>query len=132
MGSSIKGLTSSRAWELLAQDTSAHLVDVRTEYEWDAVGVPDLSSINKEVVFIPWVKDFKSSINPHFLEELHRNIPNRDSVVLFLCRSGGRSSEAAKCAYSAGYKSCINVQGGFEGSVGDAGWKMSNLAYKVG
>lgn len=128
MGSSIKDLVSSHAWELLAQDSNAHLVDVRTEEEWNSVGVPDLSSLHKETVFIPWVKDFKSSINPHFLEELQHNIPNKNNVVLFICRSGGRSADAAEYAHSAGYKSCINVQDGFEGR---NGWKMSNLAYKV-
>jgi len=131
MESSIKDLISSHAWELLAQDPNSHLVDVRTEHEWNSIGVPDLSSINKKVVFIPWIKDFKSPINLDFLQELQRNVPSKDNVLVFICRSGGRSAEAAKYACAAGYKSCINVQDGFEGKTGNDGWKMSNLAYKV-
>jgi rhodanese-related sulfurtransferase len=37
------------AWALLASTSNAALVDVRTEAEWDFVGVPDLTALGNEV-----------------------------------------------------------------------------------
>jgi rhodanese-related sulfurtransferase len=35
------------AWKALSQDSKAMLVDVRTQPEWNFVGVPDLRSLGK-------------------------------------------------------------------------------------
>ena len=42
------------AWALLASTSNAALVDVRTEAEWDFVGVPDLTALGNEVQRIEW------------------------------------------------------------------------------
>ena len=42
-------VTPQAAWEALAKDSSARLVDVRTQPEWSFVGVPDLGRIAKKV-----------------------------------------------------------------------------------
>ena len=69
-----------------------------------------------------------------FVEELGRRVP-KDKVVMFLCRSGGRSHETAALAKRAGY-AAFNVLEGFEGdrdpqghrnSVG--GWRAAGLPW---
>ena len=43
-------LTPQQAWDLLADNPDAVLVDVRTEAEWRYVGVPDLTSVGRQPV----------------------------------------------------------------------------------
>jgi len=66
------GIVSPReAWQALIEDEKAHLCDVRTEYEWDTIGVPDLSSIGKDVILIPWQPHpGRPHVNPNFVEDL--------------------------------------------------------------
>ena len=39
-------------WHALETDGNAVLVDVRTTREWEIIGVPDLSPIGKETLFV--------------------------------------------------------------------------------
>ncbi len=48
-------LTPQQAWDLLAHDERAVLVDVRTEGEWRTIGVPDAADLGRDVVFDEWV-----------------------------------------------------------------------------
>ena len=126
----IKDMSCNQAWEYLSKTPGSYLIDVRTQGEHDVVGVPDLTVIDKNTVFIPWVRDFTSGINPKFLSELEKYVPNKEDAVLFICKSGGRSAAAAEYACLVGYRNSINVNDGFEGNGTSGGWKM-NLAYKV-
>ncbi len=47
-------VTSKRAWEILVENPNAVLVDTRTQAEWVFIGVPDLRSIDRRTVFVPW------------------------------------------------------------------------------
>jgi len=40
-------VTAQKAWDALTENPGAVLVDVRTESEWNLIGKPDLSSINR-------------------------------------------------------------------------------------
>ncbi len=42
-------LTPLKAWEMLKNDASSELFDVRTDAEFSYVGRPDLSSIGKDI-----------------------------------------------------------------------------------
>ena len=48
-------VTPKEAWDVLARDKSAVLVDVRTLAEWKCVGVVDLSGLSKNSILIEWV-----------------------------------------------------------------------------
>jgi rhodanese-related sulfurtransferase len=57
--------------------------------------------------------------------------------VLFLCRSGGRSRNAAVAMTAAGFGSCYNVAEGFEGDKDGeghrgrvGGWKLAGLPWR--
>src|SRR3954468_9118350 len=41
-------------WDALCRDPEAALVDVRTDAEWNFVGLPDLSEAAKQPLLIPW------------------------------------------------------------------------------
>jgi len=125
------------AWDFLTRDPSAVLVDVRTVPEWEFVGLPDLSSIGKQVALIQWQIYRGPAPNPEFLTELEGAGVAKDATVLFLCRSGARSMSAAIAATTAGYATCYNVSGGFEGPPDGErhrgsvdGWKACDLPWE--
>ncbi|HEY5150636.1 MAG TPA: rhodanese-like domain-containing protein, partial [Mycobacterium sp.] len=47
-------ITPEESWKLLSENPEAVLVDCRTDAEWRWVGVPDLSTLGREVVFVEW------------------------------------------------------------------------------
>jgi len=53
----------------------------------------------------------------------------RSDVLFFLCKSGGRSLDAAIFAQQLGYEYAFNIAGGFEGGE-VTGWKELALPYK--
>lgn len=123
-------LTPAEAYEVWQRAPGARLVDVRTRAEWDWVGrVP-------EAVEIEWLSYPGSQVNPHFLAQLKREV-DTEALVMFMCRSGGRSDKAARAASEAGYPECYNVLEGFEGDL-DAngrrnrigGWRHAGLPWR--
>lgn len=128
-------LNPEEAWELLATNHNAVLVDVRTDAEWRYVGVPDTSSLNKGALLVEW--NSAHGRNPDFLDELAAHgITSGSGPVLFLCRSGVRSIAAAQAATQAGIEPAYNVTEGFEGALdanghrGRTGWKASGLPWR--
>lgn len=129
-------LPPRQAWDLLASDPEAVLVDVRTSAEWQWVGGVDLSELGKPVVGIEWMTS-AGEPNHRFVEQLGEAGLTPETPVLFLCRSGGRSAAAASVATAAGFGPAYNVAEGFEGDP-DAhghrgtvnGWKVAGLAWR--
>ena len=101
-------LLPAEAHAILQNQTGAKLVDVRSRAELDFVGrVP--GSVEIEWKSYPGMRP-----NPQFVDQLKEQVP-ADAVVMFLCRSGGRSHETAAAAAQAGYRDAYNVLEGFEG-----------------
>jgi rhodanese-related sulfurtransferase len=129
-------ITPEQAWKLLSENPEAVLVDVRTDAEWRFVGVPDLASLGRDVVYIEWnAADGKR--NDHFVSDLVEHVPpGDDRPVVFLCRSGNRSIGAAEAATEAGITPSYNVIDGFEGQLdgdnhrGGGGWRAIGLPWK--
>ena len=130
-------VTSKEAWEMLKNEPKAALVDVRTDAEWAYVGGPDLAGLGKDLVLVPW-QDFPAmGLNPDFASQLEANGVERDSTLLFICRSGQRSRSAAVAMTARGFARCYNVGDGFEGphdAAGHrgavAGWKVAGLPWR--
>lgn len=131
-------LTPQEAWDLLAGDAGAVLVDVRTTAEWRFVGVPDVSALDRDTVLVEWVSFPAGSRNPAFVDELARAglQPGDGRPVVFLCRSGRRSIGAATVATAAGFGPAYNVLEGFEGDLdadghrGGHGWRAAGLPWR--
>lgn len=102
---------------MLQSDSGAVLVDVRTTAEWTYVGVPDLSSINKQARLVEWISFPSGDRNQEFLEQATDGVDAYQHILL-LCRSGVRSQAAAEALRAAGWTNAHNVAAGFEGDVG--------------
>jgi len=129
-------VTVAEAWNILAQDEKAVLVDVRTQAEWSYVGICDLSDIDKSPLLVSWQEFPHMAVNPAFADMIMaRDIP-RHSPLYFICRSGVRSRAAAVEMIAAGYEKCFNILDGFEGGLDASGhrgtcggWKASGLPW---
>lgn len=129
------------AWKILSEDAAAVLVDVRTRPEWSFVGGPDLSDLDRDVLQVEWKFWPDMAPNPAFAETVMDGAGAQPSRILFICRSGARSMQAAQAvAETLSAKGisveCINVAEGFEGDLDDAGrrgtfngWKARGLAW---
>jgi rhodanese-related sulfurtransferase len=132
----IPDIAPAETWAAIQNDPAAMLVDVRTDAEWNFVGIPDLVDAGKRVVLIPWQVYPSMAVNSHFAEALHKAGVLPEHRVYFICRSGARSLAAAQAAQAAGYPSVFNVADGFEGPVDHhghrgqaAGWKAASLPW---
>ena len=141
MSSSYAGdISAADAYSILERDKSAVLVDVRTKAEWAYVGVPDLSGIDKETIFLEWQEfptmKVAADFAPRLLELLRARGVSAKTPLLFLCRSGVRSRAAAAALTQAGQELCYNIAQGFEGPLDDKqkrgavdGWKAAGLPW---
>ena len=142
-GSGVGEVDPDEAWDLLAGDKTARLIDVRTRAEWSFVGVPDTGELGQPPILIEWASFPDMSLNPAFVAEVENAIGSENpGTLLFLCRSGVRSMQAAMAvtdhfARMGKSVTCLNVAEGFEGDVdatghrgGQNGWKARGLAWR--
>lgn len=131
MGLAYAGALLPREAHALMQ-AGARLVDVRSRAELDFVGrIPGS-------VYVEWTSYPEGRRNPDFLAQLAEAV-ERDEPVMFLCRSGNRSHQAAVTATQAGWRECYNVLEGFEGDKDESqhrssigGWKVAGLPWLQG
>jgi rhodanese-related sulfurtransferase len=132
-------ISPKEAWETLGREPAAQLVDVRTEAEWNFVGIPDLGPHSRQAILIEWQR-FPPGPNPNFVQQVVQALKDAKHTpgapIFFLCRSGGRSRAAAIAMTAAGHGPCFNVSDGFEGGLdakrhrGEAGgWKADGLPW---
>lgn len=131
-------LTPRQAWDLLASEPDAVLVDVRTRAEWTFVGVPDTADLGRDVLLSEWVSYPGGVRNSDFLAPILGAglTPGDARPIVFICRSGVRSIAAAKAATAAGLGPAYNVLEGFEGNLdatghrGASGWRAEGLPWR--
>ncbi|MDR3665056.1 MAG: rhodanese-like domain-containing protein [Mycobacterium sp.] len=128
-------ITPQQAWDLLSDNPEAVLVDCRTDAEWRWVGVPDISSLGRDVVYIEW-NTSAGRHNDGFVDDLlAAGVTPGERPVVFLCRSGNRSKKNKKAATAAGIAPSYNVLDGFEGNLdatrhrGGTGWRAIGLPW---
>jgi rhodanese-related sulfurtransferase len=133
----VENVAPTHTWEALQSDEDARLVDVRTDVEWNFVGVPDLGASGKQTVLIPWQVYPTMQRNGSFEEHLKQAGLTADHKLYFICRSGARSRAAAEAARAVGFPHVFNVADGFEGPPDAeghrgliAGWKASGLPWR--
>jgi len=126
--------TPQEAFEILQKTPKALLVDVRTKAELDLVGrIP--SALNVEWAFYPGMvanENFAGQLTV----ELDKCNFDKNSVLIFMCRTGGRSNNAATVAASLGFTQAYNMLEGFEGEANADkqrtlinGWKHAGLPW---
>jgi len=116
----IENLNPQQAWDFIQQNTNAMLIDVRTKAEYTDIGHP-IGAIH-----IAWQEQFGAPVNPNFITEVSKTVPEPSTPILLLCRSGQRSLSAAKALEQVGYQTLINIVNGFEGDP-DSNQQRGNL-----
>ena len=122
-------LLPMEAYQILQESAHAQLVDVRSRAELDWIGrIPGATEI--ELRLYPNMQP-----NPVFLDQLVEKV-DKTSPVLFICRSGSRSNQAAIMAGQTGFTDCYNILEGFEGDRDEngqrgkfSGWKAAGLPW---
>ena len=123
-------LTPKEAHEVLQLTKNAKLIDVRSRAELELVGrVPQTTHI--EWAFYPGMV-----ANQDFSKQLTMQV-DKESVVVFMCRTGGRSHNAATLAAQLGFTEAYNMLEGFEGEATPDtkqrckinGWKVADLPW---
>lgn len=122
-------LTPHEVYDVLQKTEHAVLVDVRTHAELALVGqVPNTISI--EWAFYPGM-----AANPDFAKHLEMQI-DKEALVIFMCRTGGRSHNSAALAASLGFTEAYNMLEGFEGEANAErqrtlinGWRHAGLPW---
>lgn len=131
-------VTAREAWDELMKNPGAVLFDVRTKVEWQLIGQPDLSSIDREPIYLQWVT--AEGVNKNFVAEVEAALNElgtaKDAPIYFMCQSGGRSKMAAMQLAEKGYTASYNVAEGFEGDLDEekhrnsvSGWKVAGLPW---
>lgn len=132
-------ITSEEAYQFLLANEGL-LLDVRTPPEWQFTGMPDITATKGQLAAIAWKTYPTFATNPQFIETLSSvKDLSKDTPILCICRSGGRSLDAAVAASDAGFRYCFNVSGGFEGEPDKQGhrgttdgWKAAQLPWRQG
>ncbi|PRC92951.1 rhodanese-like domain-containing protein [Solimicrobium silvestre] len=127
-------VTPQEAFQLLESDTAVQLIDVRTNAERDWVGQVQINPAQLHAV--QW-NLYPTKHNADFLSELAAQVADKETVLLFLCRSGVRSRSAAQLATEHGYTQCYDILEGFEGDKDQhghrkaiAGWCHAGLPWR--
>jgi rhodanese-related sulfurtransferase len=122
-------VTPQEAYALISQNNEAVLVDVRSRAELELVGrVPMATHV--EWAFYPGMV-----ANADFAAQLQAQV-DKSRTVIFMCRTGGRSHNAALMAQQLGYSNAYNMIEGFEGQANEQkqrtlinGWKHAGLPW---
>jgi rhodanese-related sulfurtransferase len=135
----VKEVTPPEAWRMLQEDRRAVVLDVRSKVEHDYVGHPP------GAVHVPWQEAPDWKIDPEFVDKARQRLaeargvdsPEKDLVVLALCRSGARSRAAAEALAGAGFSYVCNIAEGFEGVLDTErhrstvnGWRFHGLPWE--
>ena len=94
---SIEEVDARRAQELLEDEDSPLLVDVRERDEWEQGRIAG-------AVHVP---------RGHLESKIEAAAPDRSRAVLLYCSAGNRSAFAAKTLADLGYEDVVSLAGGF-------------------
>lgn len=109
---------------LTAMPQQTRLVDVRCKAELDWVGrIP--GAVEVALRTYPGMQP-----NPDFVDQLAQQVAD-DAILLFICRSGGRSDHAATLMQQNGFINCYNVLEGFEGDKDETGHRGQQTGWKA-
>lgn len=112
-------ITPVDAYKLAKSDAHTFIVDVRSRPEYVLVGHPTMA-VNVPCRF--WTgkhtsKGYGMALNDHFAQDLKARFNPEQDTLIFMCRSGGRSCDAANLAAAGQWpvSRIFNMMGGFEG-----------------
>ena len=128
----IENLDPKQSFAFMQANPNAVMIDVRTKMEHTFLGRPVCN-----IVHVAW-KEFPDwQVNQQFVEQVSEVVPDKNTPIFLLCRSGVRSLEAANLLGKSGFTQLINILEGFEGNL-DAnkhrgttgGWRFHGLPWE--
>ena len=141
---SFETVTPQEAYNLVADDDNAFILDVRTADEWKWVGHPGANlegegspDLDGQVINISshTIRKGIFGLNRSFLKDVNQVFgDNPDVILITMCKTGGRAAAAAQLLEDNGY-TVINMQYAFEGPADIFGyrtingWKVRGLPY---
>jgi rhodanese-related sulfurtransferase len=108
-------------------DTGYVYVDVRSVQEFEAGHPP--GAYNVPILF---QTAGGMQPNPDFVAAMQRHF-SKDQKIVFGCKAGGRSARACEIMATQGYRTLVNMEGGFHGAYDmggallQAGWAACGL-----
>ena len=75
-------LSPPETWDKIKENADCFLVDCRTSAEWSLIGVPDLDSLGKKVIFIEWQIFPTMEKNQRFLQEISETNLKKNSKII--------------------------------------------------
>jgi len=123
-------------WEMMQDNPAVLLVDVRSDMEFLMIGHP------KGAKNVAWIDHPQWTVNQNFVQQVRKLLLGRLSAqqrapLVLICRSGNRSSDAAKLLLDEGMENVSIVAGGFEGPLDSAhhrstvaGWRFCGLPWE--
>ncbi|MDP3088062.1 MAG: rhodanese-like domain-containing protein [Methylotenera sp.] len=122
-------MTPREAFDCLQENPEVVLVDVRSQAELELAGrIPN--ALNIEWAFYPGMVK-----NEDFAKQLSEKVDKKLTLIL-MCRTGGRSHNAAVVAQQLGFANAYNMLEGFEGEANELkqrtminGWKCAGLPW---
>ena len=129
--SEVEELASKNIKNFLQLEKQVVLIDVRTEEEWNNIGMPDGEGLNVPTYFLSYQIGEHRILNENFEQEFLDLQIDKNKKILCICRSGARSLHAVEIFSNHGY-TAINISDGFEGSsvINEPGWKKIGLPCK--
>ena len=124
----IKQLKSSEIKNFITDNKNIELLDVRTQEEWDNIGMPDGEKLGFKTHFVTIVRSSDPSANKDFVKEVKNKIDS-SKHLLIMCKAGSRSMMAAQLLSQENIN-CTNISDGFEGNSENVGWKNEGLPFK--
>ena len=145
-----KYLTAQQTYEIVtAQPQDVLFIDVRTPSEIEFVGWTPL--VDAVIPYMTNDFDEWDEKSQRYMKVINGDFPivfeetvaekgfNKDTPIIFMCRSGTRSARAASLATKLGYTQAYTVVDGFEGDIAGEGpnkghrvvngWKNSQLPW---
>lgn len=118
----VEEILPEKAHEML-KDPSTYLVDVRSIAEYVFVGHPE-KAYNIPLMF--WSEEKQRLIlNDNFIQDI-KSLFKENDILIFICRSGGRSLRAAEMVKQAGFINVYSISEGFEGEKDERGYRTIN------
>ncbi len=131
LSQNVEEISPEKAYQML-KNPSTYLVDVRSIAEYVFVGHPE-KAYNIPITF--WNEEEQRLIlNDNFIQDI-KPIFKENDILIFICRSGGRSLRAAEMVSQAGFINVYSINEGFEGEEDERGyrtingWKNRGLSY---
>ena len=129
----------NRSGKRCSGDPQAQLVDVRTDAEWNFVGLPDLAEAGKQPVLIPWQVFPTMQVNGGFVDQLRQaGLTAGAPHLLPLPQRRAQPAPPPRPRRRPASRTSFNVADGFEGPAGRAraiaarvaGWKADGLPWR--